>query len=307
MTEKPNNLTIQNPAEEEAQQKDKHLKKYTYQDLLEFESKYLHTSVGRMIDSRKQTEPTTVFGTASRDKAQMVFQSKELSKSQFLGRTSSGPKYEVRGTDKYYYKEDPKWSFSKHARNTLETGAKYAYYFRDDDEFDPLESDLKRRKGQKSVRIGLESRFNDSKNALNDTPGPEYDPGPRLDWPSQPVYTLGYRRIRAGESPIAPNTSTPRIVGPGRYLQGEIPNLSTHQDFPKISFTKSPKFMALHHDPQKNQTFDVRSSIGEQISSKKKTLPAVGFTKESRDYQRGMFRDHLSTQPTRIRMVHAKY
>lgn len=63
-------------------------KKYTYQDLIEFESRRLNTSVGPMIDSRKRTEPTVVFGTASRDKAQMIFQSKELSKSQFLGTRS---------------------------------------------------------------------------------------------------------------------------------------------------------------------------------------------------------------------------
>lgn len=78
-------------AEEETQPRQVDNKKYSYQDLLDFESKYLHTSIGRMVDSRKQTEPTTVFGTASRDKAQMIFQSKELSKSQFLGISTLNP------------------------------------------------------------------------------------------------------------------------------------------------------------------------------------------------------------------------
>lgn len=38
--------------------------------------------------------------------------------------------------DKYLYgfKDEPKWSFSRHARNTLETGAKFAYYYREDNE-----------------------------------------------------------------------------------------------------------------------------------------------------------------------------
>lgn len=35
-------------------------------------------------------------------------------------------------TDKFDYTTPAKWSFSKNERNTLDTKAKYDYYFRDD-------------------------------------------------------------------------------------------------------------------------------------------------------------------------------
>ena len=45
-----------------------------------------------------------------------------------LGTNSKGPKYEVRGTDKFIYKDNPKYKFGTNVRNTLNTGMKYPYY-----------------------------------------------------------------------------------------------------------------------------------------------------------------------------------
>lgn len=95
---------------------------------------------------------------------------------------------------------------------------------------------------------------------MNQTPGPEYNPGFRPDSASDPRYTFGFRREIRGYSPIAPNTSTPLIVGPGRYYRDrEPPNTSIMPDAPKVGFTKQRKFLATSHDPQKNQTYDTTS------------------------------------------------
>ena len=69
-----------------------------------------------MINSNKQTAPKYGFGTADRKKQAKVFQSKELSKTAFIGnfkilflgdfkiqigKTGPGPNYNI--TDKYSY------------------------------------------------------------------------------------------------------------------------------------------------------------------------------------------------------------
>lgn len=78
---------------------------YNYNDLIEFQPEDLYSSIGKMKVSTKSTAPAYGFGTASRQKQAKVFQSQELSKTQFVGKTSPGPNYEVRHTDKYYYTE----------------------------------------------------------------------------------------------------------------------------------------------------------------------------------------------------------
>jgi len=59
---------------------------YSYNDLLEFKNPNLYSSIGKMTVSSKPTAPQYGFGTADRKKAAKVFQSKELSTTQFVGR-----------------------------------------------------------------------------------------------------------------------------------------------------------------------------------------------------------------------------
>jgi len=107
---------IQSPSDDDVKQVVK--KTYTYRDLHEFQPQNLYSSVGKMQLSQKKTEPCYGFGTSDRKQQAKIFRSKELSTTQFvgkvvllmnfsvvLGKTSPGPNYEVRHTDKYYYKE----------------------------------------------------------------------------------------------------------------------------------------------------------------------------------------------------------
>ena len=81
------------------------------------------SSIGKMIASTKVSAPKYGFGTGTRDHQLKVFQSKELCKTQFWGRTSPGPKY--RYTDKIQYPDDPKWSFGSAVRPPLHSGELY--------------------------------------------------------------------------------------------------------------------------------------------------------------------------------------
>lgn len=75
-------------------------KVYNYLDLLQFESKEKYSSIGRMIDSTKPSAAKYGFGTADRQKQAKVFQSKELSKTAFIGKTSQIHAYTL---DNYTY------------------------------------------------------------------------------------------------------------------------------------------------------------------------------------------------------------
>jgi len=255
--------------------------------------------------SNHPSQPEFSFGTATREKQEKIYQSKELCKSQFIGKTSQGCNYEVRHTDRFYYKNDPNWTFGSAARNTLDTGAKYAYYHRQDIDFDPIVSDNTRKWETGRVKIGLENRFSTSKSTA--TPGPEYSPGEKPEYPIQPSYSFGARRCVAGQDPLAPQGSTTKLVGPGSYLKLEERNPSTIKDSPKFSFPQEKKFKGYTSSIQKHETFDTRSAIGAQVSSKNTTLAHVSFTKARKDYPTGIFKDHMSTQPTRVSIRMPKF
>jgi len=282
-------------------------KVYTYQDLIQFQSSEVYSSIGKMRVSTKSSAPAYGFGTADRKQQAKVFTSKDLCKTQFVGTISPGPNYEVSKMDKFYYNEDPKWTFGMDKRNTLNTGQKHAHYNRQDVDFDPITADNSRKWRSTTVKVGLESRFGGEVKHNKLTPGPEYTPNPRPEIPNQPKFSFGFRRDVQGASPLAPNTSTPNIVGPGRYIPKDVPKTSIHADAPKWGFTKGEKFMGWEDRTQKNQTYDTRSSIGAQVASQKKSNPVISIGKAKKDVHTGTFKDMMATQPTRIRIDHPKF
>jgi hypothetical protein len=279
---------------------------YSYNDLLKFKDASTYSAIGKMRESNHPNQPEYSFGTATRDKGEKIYQSKELCKSQFLGKTSPGPNYEVRHTDKYYYKNEPTWTFNAAARNTLETGARYAHYHRADVDFDPITSDNNRRGSQGIVKIGLENRFPRSQSS--NTPGPEYDPSEKPEYKIQPKYSFGSRRSVPGQDPLIPAVSTTKQVGPGSYLKLDEKLPSTIKDAAKYSFPHEKKFKGyVQPSIQKHETFDTRSAIGPQASSKNTSLAQVSFGHAKKEYFTGIFKAHMSTQPTRVSINMPKY
>jgi len=282
-------------------------KTYNYGDLIQFQDPTLYSSLGKMRLSKKPTAPSYGFGTSDRKKQAKVFQSKDLCKTQFMGTTSPGPNYEVRQTDKYYFDEDPKWSFNKQVRNTLNTGPKHAYYTRQDVDFDPIQADNSRKIRSASVKVGLESRFADGPKKYKATPGPDYDPSLRPEVPLAPKFSFGVRREIKGASPLVQLISTPNQVGPGSYIKLGQGNTSTMTDHPEFSFPKQKKLGNYNSSIQKNQTYDTRSSIGSQVASRNKTMAEISIGKSRRDVYTGTFKDTMATQPTRVRIQHPRF
>jgi hypothetical protein len=277
---------------------------YDKADLLQFESPNKLSSIGKMVLSTKTSAPTVSFGTSTRAKQNKLFINSDFAKTQFFGKTSPGPNYEVRDTDKFYYKDEPKWSFSKTAKNCLDIAPKHAYYLRDDIDFDPMTSDNSRRWNAGVAKIGLESRFSDNVKKNKQSPGPDYNPNLRPEIPSSPQFSLGIRREVKGASPLILMASTPKEIGPGSYLPLKLVTTSKNQDGAKVGFTKAEKLQTRDLNIQGNQTYDTRSCLGEQITSKNRSMSQISIGKTKRDAFVGVFKDMMATQQTSIRIQH---
>jgi len=142
---------------------------------------------------------------------------------------------------------------------------------------------------------------------MRGTPGPEYNPPLKPEIPNAPKFSFGERRCVPGFDPLAPQGSTPLQVGPGSYRKLDEKPTSIHQDYPKVSFTRDEKFRPLTDNPSKHQTYDTRSAIGSQVSSKNPSRPVITFGKARKDYKTGIFQSHMSTQPTRIQIKMPKF
>eukprot|EP01017_Pseudomicrothorax_dubius_P005195 TRINITY_DN11254_c0_g1_i5.p1 TRINITY_DN11254_c0_g1~~TRINITY_DN11254_c0_g1_i5.p1 ORF type:complete len:190 (+),score=21.05 TRINITY_DN11254_c0_g1_i5:67-636(+) len=119
-------------------------------------TKEAYSAIGKMTLSTKTSAPIYGFGTSDRNKEQKRFINAELSMSAHVGKTSPGPDFV--GTDKFQYTQAPRTRFGLAERNTLDTGAKYDFYSREDVDFDVNNADLTRRQKAPNTRIGLESR-----------------------------------------------------------------------------------------------------------------------------------------------------
>ncbi|KRX04808.1 hypothetical protein PPERSA_06442 [Pseudocohnilembus persalinus] len=227
----------------------------------------------------------------------------------FEGKQSPGPLvYNVRGTDNFTYSKPPNWKIGTEVRNTLNTGAKFDFYNRQDVDYHPEEADKTRRTAYPAYGFKLESRFPNDPKRHKATPGPQYNPPHRQDVKNPEKYSFGFRREIQGASPLVANSSTPYIVGPGSYIQKNVPKTSVIEDEPHWSFGKGPKLHKQHPGWDKNQTYDTKTrAIGNQLKSQKKTLPKFSFGKARRDDKTGVFKDHMQNQPTAVRIQMPKF
>ena len=129
---------------------------FTSKDVILIENSQAFSSLGKMIDSKKKTEPMYRFGTSDRQKMEKVFITKQLSKAQFLGKTGPGPVYDP-NIEKIVRKA-PEWSFGTDIRNSFNIKQKYDYYRIEDKYSDPNIADIKRRPECKGVKFRLGNR-----------------------------------------------------------------------------------------------------------------------------------------------------
>ena len=79
--------TSQVPNEEELKKK----KTYTYNDIVNLESKNLYSSMGKMIDSNKKSSSKATFGKAERSKSNKVLEPFRMAERDNYGKESKGP------------------------------------------------------------------------------------------------------------------------------------------------------------------------------------------------------------------------
>lgn len=168
---------------------------------------------------------------------------------------------------------------------------------------DPVEANNNRRPRVCAPKIGTEPRFAAAHDNAN--PGPQYVVTSKPEFRNAAEYTFGYRRGAQGLKNLI---STPGAVGPGRYVPEASANPSQKQDFPRWTFQKNPRPEPAAKKYDKHQTYDMRSSIGEQCSSKNRTSQSAHFGSSSRDGAKklGSFADQMRGGAS-VKMYHPKF
>ena len=128
------------------------------------------------------------------------------------------------------------------------------------------------------------------------SPGPgRYDPDIRAIKPKNFKYVIG-EKLESNALKIF--TGTDKIVGPGKY---DVNNFtSKHRKFPKWSMGKAEKKGLFNKTFTKNETYEVYSSIGDQIRTHKKSEAKIHIGNSTRDMEalRGFFPNTMSRSPS---------
>ena len=124
----------------------------------------------------------------------------------------------------------------------------------------------------------------------NANPGPQYMVTEKPEFKRAAEYSFGFRRGNQGLKNLI---STPGAVGPGRYVPEASANPSGLQNAPRWSLPKEPRPEAAVKKYDKHQTYDNRSSIGAQASSKNRssTQPHFGTSNRDNTKKLGSFAD----------------
>mmetsp|Transcript_39295 Transcript_39295/g.69113 ORF Transcript_39295/g.69113 Transcript_39295/m.69113 type:complete len:329 (-) Transcript_39295:117-1103(-) len=268
-------------------------------------------SIGRQYNSQKETMPAYSFGTSSRERsAKKVILSKAHEKRKAI-MNSPGPVYGVPST----VGDGPKFGFGTEEQRTH---AKAPY---PDSSVDltcsTVDSQTVKFHSTKGVHFGTEQRMN-SQNAeiirtnptgmlgmcspssfdygMSPLPKGSYDYGPKDELVNQapPEFSFGPQNGKINDKQAArmsaPQTCTPRHVGPGSHGQpsgmGSQPN-SRKKSAPSWSFGGHRHSDLTPPRPHKNvPLLDLSpelSSLGRQVVSSARSAPQCGFGSATRD------------------------
>lgn len=168
---------------------------------------------------------------------------------------------------------------------------------------DPISANNNRKPRCCAPKIGTEPRMAAAHDNAN--PGPQYMVTKKPEYKNTPEYTFGYRR---GGQGLKNQISTPGAVGPGRYVPEASANPSTKLDFPRWTLPKNPRPEPSVKKYDKHQTYDTRSSMGMQASSKNRTSSNATFGSSSRDGAKklGSFASEMRGAAS-VKLFHPKF
>ena len=111
-----------------------------------------------------------------------------------------------------------------------------------------------------------------------------------------------------GSFALRSNCSTNEMVGPSSYRAEEAKKNSRHQDFPVWSFAKSERKGLFNKTWTKNETYEIYSSIGNQVRNYKTSEPVINIGNSTRDVEkhRGFFPATMSRIPSKVRIPFPK-
>ena len=208
----------------------------------------------------------------------------------------------------------------------MNTNEKYEYYKHPfSKEAENLEKLPKKWNKVKGGAMPLEARIKyDYREAV---PGPgRYDPSYKLTKPHSYKYFIGEKFKTLTLNLL---TGTDKVVGPGKYdivysMNDLIGNskkdsnkidwgkkfaevkrntyTSIHQDFPIWSFIKAKRKELYNKTWTKNETYEIYSSIGDQIRTHKRSEPKINIGKSTRETEkiRGVFANTMDRIPSKI-------
>jgi hypothetical protein len=181
--------------------------------------------------------------------------------------------------------------------------AKYDFYenalFLDD----PTTANNNRRPRVCAPKIGTEPRMIGAHDNAN--PGPQYMVTDKPEFKTQPEYTFGHRR---GAQGLKNQISTPGAVGPGRYVPEAASNTSNVKTMPRWTMPKAPLPEAAARKFDRHQTYDNRSGLGSQVSSKNRSSTRTSFGTSNRagTTKLGTFTSEMRGGAS-AKMFHARY
>ena len=167
--------------------------------------------------------------------------------------------------DKFLFKCDPKWSFSKNNRSTLETKALYEHHLHTSGlvRFLPyiqsLDADKSRRPHSPEYKIGTEKRFQSLRNST-DNPGACYNPDISFSVVGQPKYSFGKPAKSAKEGrKLETITSTPSNVGPNLYFVDGYPENIVLKSSPVYKFSEAIRESGMGNKTgARNETYEIQ-------------------------------------------------
>lgn len=250
-------------------------------------NKRSYTSFGKLILATEKSKPIYSIGNANRFNYSTGF------------RTPSPDTYSPPDVQNYKYKTSTKWKIGTGRRPPLSSNEKYEYYnhrYSPKDDLGTLPKQWNRTIGGS---IGCAPKF--KYDFREKTPGPgRYAPSLRFVRPKTPSYYVGEK---TKGSSIKLSTGTNFNVGPGKYAVGTADKtLSKWTNSPIYSVGKGKRRGLYNKYWQKNETYYMYSSVGEQIMTKKRTepRPKEGRSTRAIEQKRGVFRSMMERQPMRV-------
>ena len=211
---------------------------------------------------------------------------------------SPGPQYPPINEDIYKYKTSEKWKIGKSLRPPLNSTEKYAYYNYKYSEKDDLGALPKKWGKTIGGSINLEPKI--KYDYRENSPGPgRYEPSFYLTKPKGFNYVFGEK---LGSFSIRNLIGTNELVGPSSYKVEQTKHNSKHKDFPVWSFAKDKRKGLFNKTWTKNETYEIYSSMGNQVRNYRTSEPIINIGKSTREIEkhRGYFPSTMSRLPPKV-------